>query len=124
MVTAWDEGELVGFARGYGLNGDTRWWEGMLTPVADEFTREWDGRTFVVIDMAVACARQHRGIGRHVLGSLLASRAEERASLAVVPGNENAHGFYRHLGWECIGRVEGEPRHTAPFFDIYVLNLR
>ncbi len=51
LVTAWHGNMLVGFAYGYALGSDTRWWDGFLTPVADEVTREWDGRTFVIIDM-------------------------------------------------------------------------
>lgn len=124
MATAWDEDTLVGFAYGYGLRGHSRWWDEMLTPVTDEITREWDGRTFVVIDMAVAHAHQGHGVGRALLDTLLAARPEERASLSVVPDNEPAHGFYRHLGWEYIGRVKGAPHHTAPFFDHYLLSLR
>lgn len=124
MATAWDGDVLVGFAYGYGLKSGSRWWDDMLEPVADEVTREWDGRTFVVIDMGVAYQRQGQGIGRLLLDTLLAARLEERASLSVVPDNDRAHGFYRHLGWQHIGRVKGAPNHTAPFFDIYLLNLR
>lgn len=124
MATAWDGDALVGFAYGYALASGSRWWDDMLTPVADEVTHEWDGRTFVVIDMAVARSRQGEGIGRRLLGTLLAARHEERASLSVVPDNDRAHGFYRHLGWRHVGQVKGAPHHTAPFFDKYVLDLR
>jgi ribosomal protein S18 acetylase RimI-like enzyme len=124
MATAWNGDELVGFAYGYALNSRSRWWDDMLTPVAAEVTREWDGRTFVVIDMAVTQERQSQGIGRQLLDTLLAARSEERASLSVVPDNDRAHGFYRHLGWQHVGQVKGAPHHTAPFFDIYLLILR
>jgi ribosomal protein S18 acetylase RimI-like enzyme len=124
MVTAWDDDTLVGFAYGYARGSDSRWWERLLAPVADEVTREWDGRTFLVIDMGVARARQGEGIGKRLLDTLLAARTEERASLSVVPDNDSAHGFYRHLGWRHIGRVKGAPNHTAPFFDIYLRDLR
>lgn len=124
MATAWDGDVLVGFAYGYARGSDSRWWERLLTPVADEVTREWDGRTFLIIDMAVAHQYQGQGIGRRLLDTLLAARLEERASLSVVPDNDRAHGFYRHLGWQHVGRVKGAPHHTAPFFDIYLRNLR
>lgn len=124
IATAWDDDALIGFAYGYARSSDSRWWDRLLTPVAEEVTREWDGRTFLVIDMGVARARQGEGIGRRLLDTLLAARPEERASLSVVPDNERAHGFYRHLGWQLVGRVKGAPNHAAPFFDIYLRDLR
>jgi ribosomal protein S18 acetylase RimI-like enzyme len=124
MVTAWDDETLVGFAYGYGLKSGSHWWDGLLTPVAEEMTREWDGRTFVIIDMGVALQWQRHGIGMQLLGTLLASRQEDRASLSVVPDNEAAHCFYRHAGWQYVGRVKGATHHTASSFDIYALALR
>lgn len=124
LATAWDDAQLVGFAYGHAVAADSRWWDGMQEPVADEIIQEWDGRTFAVIDMGVAQSRQKTGVGRQLLDTLLGSRSEERASLSVVPDNDQAHGFYRHLGWQYVGRVQGAPEDTAPFFDMYVLNLR
>jgi ribosomal protein S18 acetylase RimI-like enzyme len=124
MATAWDGEQLAGFAYGHALNAQTHWWDNFLTPVASEITREWDGRTFAVIDMAVARSRQGAGIGRQLLDTLLESRPDERASLAVVHDNDQAHGFYRRLGWQHVGRVKGASHHTAPLFDMYVLRLR
>jgi ribosomal protein S18 acetylase RimI-like enzyme len=124
MAMAWSDDQLVGFVYGYALGTGTRWWEGFLTPVAEDITREWDGRTFVIIDMGVALSRQRLGVGKQLLNTLLASRPEERASLSVVPENKQAQAFYRRLGWQCVGRVKGAPHHAAPSFDIYVLNLR
>lgn len=123
MVTAWDKDELAGFAYGYGLGSNRRWWDGFLEPVPEETTREWEGRTFVIIDMAVDPSHRRQSIGRKMLSKLLANRSEERASLAVVPENDNAQEFYRHLGWQHVGRVKGAPHHSAPFFDKYVLRL-
>lgn len=124
MVTATDSGTLAGFAYGYGLPGDTRWWEGMQVPVPSETTGEWDGRTFAVIDLAVAHAYQRQGIGARMLDTLLASRPEERATLAVVPDNTPAHSFYRGTGWEHVGLVKGAPQHTSPYFELYVRPIR
>lgn len=123
LATAWDDEQLVGFAYGHALTADSHWWDGLLEPVEAEITREWDGRTFAVIDMGVAQSHQAEGVGRQLLHALLAGRPEERASLSVVPDNDRAHGFYRHLGWRYVGRVQGAPEHTSPFFDMYVRDL-
>jgi ribosomal protein S18 acetylase RimI-like enzyme len=121
MATAWNGNVLTGFAYGYALGSDTRWWDGFLTPVSEEIMHEWDGRTFAIIDMAIEQSRQGCGTGRQLLQTLLTSRPEERASLSVVPDNAQAQGFYRHLGWQYIGRVKGAAHHAAPFFDKYIL---
>ena len=63
MATAWDGEQLVGFAYGHALNAQTHWWDNFLTPVASEITRKWDGRTFAVIDMAVARSRGSASVG-------------------------------------------------------------
>src|SRR5438874_8516082 len=54
IATAWIDEELVGFAYGYTLRPDTSWWQGFVTPVPEELTTEWEGRTFALIDFAVA----------------------------------------------------------------------
>lgn len=124
LAVATEAGRLVGFAYGHGLGSDTHWWDDFLMPLAIETTREWDGRTFVVIDMAVAPTHRFHGIGKRLLSTLLASRPEERASLAVVADNQGAERFYRRLGWQLAGRAKGAPQHVAPFFDIYILPLK
>lgn len=124
MATAWHDDQLVGFIYGHALREDTHWWDDPLTPIPEEITREHDGRTFAVIDLGVAHSYQKQGIGRALLQTLLEARPEQRATLAVEIGNEPAHGFYRHLGWQYVARFKGAPHHTAPFFDIYLLKLR
>lgn len=51
-----------------------------LTPVCAEITRESDGRTFAIIDLAVARDYRRRGIGRALLQTLLEARPEQRAT--------------------------------------------
>lgn len=58
LTTAWDDAQLVGFAYGHAVAADSHWWDGLLEPVAEEVTKEWDGRTFAVIDMGVAQSHQ------------------------------------------------------------------
>lgn len=115
--------ELIGFAYGRPLAENTKWWDNFLEPVPVEVTTERAGRTFAVIDFGVSAEHRGQGLGRRLLEGLLAGRPEERATLAVEPEADNSQGIYRHLGWRLVGRLEGAPGDTAPYFDIYVLPL-
>lgn len=123
LVLAHAGDELVGFAYGRTLAMDTKWWDNFLEPVPAEVTTERPDRTFAVIDFGVQRSWRGQGLGRRLLDTLLADRPEERATLAVEPAADNSQGFYRHLGWQLVGRLRGAEGDTAPFFDIYALPL-
>ncbi|WP_433526143.1 GNAT family N-acetyltransferase [Nocardia pseudovaccinii] len=124
IALAESAGTLIGFAYGDALSTETRWWEGFQAPVAAEVTRESLGRTFAVIDLAVEASVRRRGIGRRLLDTLLDSRTEERATLAVQPQAEGSHAFYDALGgWQLIGRQD-TPAYVSPQFDIYLRVLK
>lgn len=125
IVTAQDpDQKLIGFGYGYTLRPDTKWWHNFLQPRPDELTKEWPGRTFALIDLAVAQQRRKHGLGRQLTDTLLASRSEERATLSVQPTATDTQAFYVHLGWHKVGRAEMPPGVVSPFFDIYVIELR
>ena len=46
LVVAQKADEPVGFAFGLPLQARTKWWHGALTPLPDEVTAEYPGRTF------------------------------------------------------------------------------
>ncbi|MGH3947523.1 MAG: GNAT family N-acetyltransferase [Pseudonocardiaceae bacterium] len=115
--------ELVGFVYGVRVPPNTRRWQGFVTPLAPELPAEWEGRTFAVVDMAVRHGWRGQGIGRRLLQTLLTSRHEERATLTVEPAAEATQGFYRHLGWQHVGRKRTSEGFFIPFFDVYVLPL-
>ena len=123
LVTAEATGELVGFAYGLALKPDTPWWSGMIEPLPDELTAEWNGRTFAIIDMAVREDYRKRGIGRTLLVALLASRSEQRATLTVQPVATDTKEFYDHLGWQRVGTTKAPAGAVSPFFDVYLLPL-
>jgi GNAT superfamily N-acetyltransferase len=124
LVTAEVGGELIGFAYGIGLSGETGWWSRMMEPLPEELTTEWDGRTFAVIDLAVRQDYRKRGIGRALLDTLLAHRTEERATLTVQPVATDTKEFYDHLGWLRLGTTKAPAEAVAPFFDVYLLPLQ
>jgi ribosomal protein S18 acetylase RimI-like enzyme len=124
LVTAEAGGELIGFAYGVALSGETGWWSRMMEPLPEELTAEWDGRTFAVIDLAVRQDFRKRGIGRALLDTLLAHRPEERATLTVQPVATDTKAFYDHLGWQRLGTTKAPVGAVAPFFDVYLLPLQ
>ncbi|WP_024800448.1 GNAT family N-acetyltransferase [Nocardia sp. BMG51109] len=115
--------DLVGFVYGVGLKPDGPWWDGFQQPVPDDLVREWDGRTFAVIDLAVQQNWRRRGLGRRLLDVLSSSRPEERATLAVQPQAADSHAFYAAVGeWRSVGRQD-TPGYVSSQFDIYVREL-
>ncbi|MEV6774352.1 GNAT family N-acetyltransferase [Nocardia sp. NPDC051030] len=117
-------GELVGFAYGYGLKSG-RWWDGLRDPVPEGFTTEWEGRTFVVIDIGVSARWRRHRVGIQLMEALLAGRGEQRASLGVIPALEDSARFYAATGWDFVGRQDSPPDAgwTSPVFDVYVREL-
>ncbi|MEU2176843.1 GNAT family N-acetyltransferase, partial [Nocardia sp. NPDC019219] len=103
---------------------ERRQWDGFQQPVSPDVTREWPGRTFAVIDLAVQKSARRLGIGRRLLDTLLDSRSEQRATLAVQPQAEDTHAFYRAIGgWHLVGRQD-TPASVSPEFDVYIRELR
>jgi GNAT superfamily N-acetyltransferase len=115
--------ELVGFAYGQALRPATKWWDGFITPVPPEITTEWEGRTFALIDFAVAESVRNAGVGRQLHDTLLESRQEERATLAMEPKAHHAKAVYEHWGWRTVGSLRGPATDFSPEFDILVLPL-
>ncbi|WP_280367080.1 GNAT family N-acetyltransferase [Nocardia wallacei] len=114
---------LIGFVYGVELKAGTDWWEGFHQPIPAAFTEEWPGRTFAVIDLAVQRFRRRAGLGRELLDTLLHSRTEDRATLAVQPRAADTHAFYRAVGgWRLVGRQDTREYESAQF-DVYVRDL-
>jgi ribosomal protein S18 acetylase RimI-like enzyme len=117
-------GHLIGFAYGYQLPPDTKWWQNLSEPIPDALAQEWPGRTFALIDLAVDQAWRGQGLGRNLTEKLLEGRGEQRATLSVQPTATETQAFYVHLGWRLIGRKQMPPAVVSPFFDVYVVDLR
>ena len=122
-VLAQDDGVLVGFAYGLPLDERTGWWDGLRPPPEIGFTTETGGRTFAVIDLAVLPSHRGRGLGRRLLDDLLASRPEERATLATDPAKKTVQAMYERWGWRMVGTTPGGARTTHPAFDLYMIAL-
>lgn len=87
VVSAWDEGALVGFARA----------------ISDGVT------TAYVTDVVVAPSHRRRGIARALMQQLLAGRDHVQFVLRAEP---DLHPFYRQLGFGDPDRVLRRPRKS------------
>lgn len=121
LVAAYDNEIAVGFAFGYTLPANARWWNGLTTPTPDGFTTETGSRTFALNELMVAPDYQSRGIAHAMHDELLRSRDEERATLLVRENNDVAQTAYKRWGWKKIGKLQ--PFADAPHFDAMILSL-
>lgn len=123
-VTVAREGQdLLGFAYGHRLPVTHGWWNGFPTALAEDFTAEWEGRTFTLTDFAVEKRFRGQGIGRQLHDTLLAGRREARAVLSVQPTALETRQIYEHWKWQYVGRKGPLEGVEPPYWDIYVRSL-
>lgn len=93
---------VVGFA--YGFHGAPgQWWHDVvLQALADaggpEHAREWVGDTFEVAELHVHPDEQRKGVGRALITTLCAERAERTVVLSTLDAQTPARHLYRSLG--------------------------
>jgi len=115
-------GYLVGYASGMPLRPSTSWWRSLTTSVPDEVTAEHPGRTFALIELAVRASWRRQGIGRALHDLLLGNRAEERATLTVLPAATAAQNAFQKWGWRKVARTH-DPSSGWPVSDVLVTVL-
>lgn len=115
------DGEPVGIAYGYPLGADTRWWDQLTEPVAEEMRREDGRRTFGLMELAVRPPWRERGIARRLHETLLQGVGAERVLLNVHPGSRAASAAYRAWRYRKVG--EARPWAGADLHDVMVLDL-
>ncbi len=121
LIVATQDEKPVGFAFGHQLDPGTRWWEGTQGVIPADLTAERPGRTFAVIELAVALSHRRRGIGCELHTHLLAGSCEERATLLVRPDAPTAQRAYRAWGYRRVGSIQPFPE--APIYDAMVKPL-
>ncbi len=121
LVLAYHHNQPVGLAFGQPLPANTRWWNGLRTPVPAGLTTENGTRTFALNELMVHPDWQRRGIARALHDELLTHRPEQRATLLVRADNTPARTAYHHWGWQPIGRLQPYP--DAPVYDALILDL-
>ncbi len=122
LAEARDGHELAGFGFGVTLQPSTPWWHNLTTTLPAEVTTERDARTFALVELLIRAPwrRQHLAQDMHDL--LLKDRAEERATLTVLPAAAPAQAAYRKWGWRKVAQKRN-PLPGSPLFDILVKQL-
>jgi ribosomal protein S18 acetylase RimI-like enzyme len=113
---------LVGYACGMPLRTSTSWWKELTTPLPDDVTDEYPGRTFALTGLAVRAPWRRQGIARELYDLVLTGREEERATLIVDPHAAPAQEAFRAWGWRKIARTRAPDPH-APALDVLTLDL-
>jgi GNAT superfamily N-acetyltransferase len=118
-VVAYRHEEPIGFGYGITLPTTTRWWATIQPPLTDPaFTREDGHRTFALFEVVVKPKQRGQGIGRRIHDHLLATRSEQRVTIATHHGNTHARTTYTTWGYHHIGTRQPTP--PAPLLDVYL----
>jgi GNAT superfamily N-acetyltransferase len=111
---------LVGYAYGAPLRQSTSWWRDLTSPLPENVTEEYPGRTFALMELAVRAAWRRQGIGSDLHYLLLADRREERATTVVSPESAAARQAFQNWGWTKVART----REGSRVSDVLVISLR
>ncbi len=118
LVTAHDQGELVGYIFGYPLPSTARWWNGLVDAVPDGFTDESGQRTFALNELHVREGWRGRGVATRLHTELVDHRKEPRLTVLVRPENP-ARATYLHWAYRPVARLQPFP--DSPVYDALVL---
>lgn len=122
-IVAYANNKPIGFAYGITLPATTRWWTTIQPPLTDPaFTREDGHRTFALFEVIVTPQHQGHGIGRHIHDALLATRPEQRVTIATHHGNTHARTTYTKWGYHHTGTRQPQTP-PAPLLDVYLRNI-
>jgi ribosomal protein S18 acetylase RimI-like enzyme len=119
LVTGRLDNKLIGYALGYTLPAGSRWWQGLRWEVDPALLEEDGHRTFALTEIMVREQWRRKGNARALHDALLTGRAEERATLLVLPDNVAARSAYLSWGWHKLGELQ--PFDDAPVYDAMVL---
>ena len=113
---------LVGYATGMPLRQSTSWWRHLTTTLPDDETTEHPNRTFALTDLLVRAAWRRQGIARELHDLILAGRAEERATLTVLPAATAAQRAFGSWGWRKVARTR-DPGPDSALLDVLLIAL-
>lgn len=114
--------ELIAFGFGRTLPPTTPWWSRLVTPLADDVSREYEGRTFALIELLVRKPWRRKRVAETIHDQLMHDRPEERATLTVLPAAAAAQASYAKWGWRKVAQKHN-PLPGSPIFDLLVKEL-
>ncbi|MCB5909329.1 GNAT family N-acetyltransferase [Streptomyces pinistramenti] len=108
-------GRLVGFV--YGMPNDrAHWWSTVVEPyLRSEHLDHWLDDSFVITELHVHPAYQHRGIGRRLITGLTDTARQPRSILSAIDTESPARTLYRSLGYQDIARRVLFPSAPTPY---------
>ena len=122
LAEARNGGYLVGYAAGMPLRPSTSWWRDLTTPLPEQLTAEYAGRTFALTELLVRASWRRQGIGRTLHDLILQDRQEARATLTVLPAANPAQRAFRNWGWRKVARTR-DRSPGASVSDVLVTTL-
>lgn len=111
----------VGFAFGHSLRQDTNWWKGLVSSPLGDTAREYEGRTFAIIELVVKAEYRRKGIASALHRRLLMNRTEERVTLLSRPEATAAEIAYQNWGYRIVGQLR--PEEKAPIYNARLRGL-
>jgi GNAT superfamily N-acetyltransferase len=118
-VVAWDDDTPAGFVYAAPLGPRTRWWEPLIEPLPEEYTRETGTRTLGLFELMLLPPYRGIGLSRQLHGELLGVRAESRVSLLADPSHGKVLDLYTDWGYTRVGDMQPFP--DSPRFAVMVL---
>ena len=114
-VAAMDGERLVGIAYGY-VGSPGQWWHDQVrAALAPPVAASWLDGAFEVCELHVRPSHQGTGLGRRLVGQLLAD-VDARTAVLTTPDRETrARRFYRCGGWVDLVRDLRFPGDPRPF---------
>jgi ribosomal protein S18 acetylase RimI-like enzyme len=116
-------GYLVGYGAGMPLRPSTSWWRNLTTPLPDDVTAEYPGRTFALVELLVRASWRRQGIGQTLHDLILHNRREDRATLTVLPTATAAQSAFHSWGWRNIARTRDLTSPGSAASDVLVTAL-
>ncbi|WP_405745099.1 GNAT family N-acetyltransferase [Streptomyces sp. NBC_01525] len=108
-------GRLIGFV--YGMPNDrAHWWSGVVEPyLRAQQLDHWLDDSFVITELHVHPAYQHRGIGRRLITELTDTTTRPRSILSALDTESPARALYHSLGYEDLARRVLFPSAPTPY---------
>ena len=108
-------GRLVGFV--YGMPNDrTQWWSTVVEPYLRRTGNDdWLDDSFIITELHVLPAYQHRRIGRRLITTLTDAVSLPRSILSAVDTESPARALYRKLGYRDLARRVMFPSAPCPY---------